>query len=118
MSELAAYVFLWCCWRFGDARATAWVFLVPLVLMRFGLMVGNWGQHALVDEVEPDSDFRSSITLIDVAVSFPLPLSLPSPSTYPRRNHKRNQGKRGRKKQKKRKRRKERERQREKQSPY
>ena len=33
------------------------------------MMVGNWGQHALVDEVEPDSDFRSSITLIDVPVS-------------------------------------------------
>jgi hypothetical protein len=32
-------------------------------------MVGNWGQHALVDELEPDSDFRSSITLIDVPVS-------------------------------------------------
>jgi len=35
--------------------------------MRIGLMIGNWGQHAFVDEVEPDSDFRSSITLIDVA---------------------------------------------------
>jgi hypothetical protein len=32
-------------------------------------MTGNWGQHAFVDEVEPDSDFRSSITLIDVPVS-------------------------------------------------
>ena len=31
-------------------------------------MIGNWGQHALVDEVEPDSDFRSSITLVDVPV--------------------------------------------------
>ena len=29
-------------------------------------MIGNWGQHAFVDEAEPDSDFRSSITLIDV----------------------------------------------------
>jgi hypothetical protein len=32
-------------------------------------MVGNWGQHAFVDNEEPDSDYRSSITLIDVAVS-------------------------------------------------
>jgi hypothetical protein len=49
------------------------VFLVPLALMRLALMTGNWGQHALVDESEPDSDFRSSITLIDVPVSSPSP---------------------------------------------
>ncbi|CAJ0542905.1 Ff.00g003120.m01.CDS01 [Fusarium sp. VM40] len=48
-------------------NATICVFLMPLLLMRFGLMAGNWGQHAFVDDVEPDSDYRSSITLIDVA---------------------------------------------------
>ncbi|KAJ9207346.1 hypothetical protein DTO164E3_620 [Paecilomyces variotii] len=47
-------------------RATMVTLLVPLILMRIGMMVGNWGQHALVDEIDPDSDFRSSITLIDV----------------------------------------------------
>lgn len=51
------------------SKATTFVFLLPLLLMRLGLMVGNWGQHAFVDPDEPDSDFRSSITLIDVAVS-------------------------------------------------
>ena len=30
------------------------------------MMMGNWGQHAFVDEDEPDSDLRSSITVIDV----------------------------------------------------
>ncbi|KAI2627127.1 fatty acid desaturase [Xylaria nigripes] len=40
--------------------------LIPLLVMRLGLMVGNWGQHAFVDADEPDSDYRSSITLIDV----------------------------------------------------
>ncbi|KAI9816016.1 MAG: hypothetical protein M1827_002008 [Pycnora praestabilis] len=49
-----------------NAGATTFVFILPLVLMRIAMMVGNWGQHALVDEVDPDSDFRSSITLIDV----------------------------------------------------
>jgi hypothetical protein len=53
-------------------RATLFVFLLPLLVLRIALMVGNWGQHAIVDEHDPDSDFRSSITLIDVAVSFPL----------------------------------------------
>ena len=47
---------------------TLFVFLLPLLLMRIGLMIGNFGQHALVDEFDPASDFRSSITLIDVPV--------------------------------------------------
>ncbi|KAI1093035.1 hypothetical protein F5B19DRAFT_491801 [Rostrohypoxylon terebratum] len=49
-----------------NSRPTTFVFLLPLMLLRAGLMVGNWGQHALVDADEPDSDYRSSITLIDV----------------------------------------------------
>lgn len=32
------------------------VFLVPLLLLRLGLVVNNWGQHAFVDDEEPDSD--------------------------------------------------------------
>lgn len=50
-------------------RATLFVFILPLAILRLGLMMGNWGQHAFIDELEPDSDFRSSITLIDVQVS-------------------------------------------------
>ncbi|KAI1186005.1 fatty acid desaturase [Nemania serpens] len=49
-----------------DFRPALFTFLVPLLIMRLGLMVGNWGQHAFVDADEPDSDYRSSITLIDV----------------------------------------------------
>ncbi|KAI1416897.1 hypothetical protein F5Y13DRAFT_153278 [Hypoxylon sp. FL1857] len=49
-----------------NSRPTFFVFILPLMLLRAGLMVGNWGQHALVDADEPDSDYRSSITLIDV----------------------------------------------------
>jgi len=47
-------------------RAAFFTLALPLVMMRIGLMVGNWGQHAFVDEMDPDSNFRSSITLIDV----------------------------------------------------
>lgn len=50
---------------------TLFVFLIPLVQMRIGMMIGNWGQHAFVDEIEPKSSFRSSITLIDSQVSLP-----------------------------------------------
>ncbi|KAH7144097.1 hypothetical protein B0J13DRAFT_584931 [Dactylonectria estremocensis] len=65
------------CWELGcyatlsllyclNSKATFTVFLLPLLLLQAGLMVGNWGQHAFVDHSEPDSDYRSSITLIDV----------------------------------------------------
>lgn len=52
-----------------NPKATTWVFLIPFAVLRFALMVGNWGQHALVDEVDPNSDFRTSITMIDVMVN-------------------------------------------------
>lgn len=49
-------------------RAAFFTILLPFLLLRVALMVGNWGQHAFVDRDEPDSDYRSSITLIDVTV--------------------------------------------------
>jgi hypothetical protein len=65
--ELSNYAFLYTLYRL-NSRAATFAFLCPLLIMRLGLMVGNWGQHAFVDADEPDSDFRSSVTLIDVPV--------------------------------------------------
>lgn len=67
--ELGNYLALYVLWNYVNWRATLFVFMLPLLQLRVGLMVGNWGQHAFVDEVDPNSDFRSSITLIDVPVS-------------------------------------------------
>jgi hypothetical protein len=68
--ELASYgSYVMLVAKFGW-QPTFFVFIFPLLLLRIGLMVGNWGQHAFVDADEPDSDYRSSITLIDVPVSF------------------------------------------------
>ncbi|KAK3681803.1 hypothetical protein B0T22DRAFT_387624 [Podospora appendiculata] len=64
--EVGSYVAIWAAFQV-NARAAAFVFLVPLMLMRLALMAGNWGQHAFVDEDEPDSDYRSSVTLVDVS---------------------------------------------------
>ncbi|KAJ6443861.1 fatty acid desaturase [Purpureocillium lavendulum] len=65
--EFLTYLFYYAmATRFGG-KATLFVYLLPFLILRLGLMVGNWGQHAFVDADEPDSDFRSSITLIDVA---------------------------------------------------
>lgn len=68
MSEMASLTFMvsMAYWKF---RPTLFVLIIPFCVLRLGLMIGNWGQHALVDEVDPSSDFRSSITLIDVPVS-------------------------------------------------
>ena len=66
-SEMAAYLFIYLA-ACSNFLPTLFVLIIPLFLMRIGLMVGNYGQHALVDDVDPASDFRSSITLIDVPV--------------------------------------------------
>ena len=66
--EFASYANLYFMYRLNP-RAAFFVFVLPVMLLRVGLMVGNWGQHAFVDKDEPDSDYRSSITLIDVPVS-------------------------------------------------
>jgi hypothetical protein len=68
LSEWSSYIFLWYMTKLNP-RASVFVFLLPFALLRFALMVGNWGQHALVDENDPNSDFRTSITMIDVMVS-------------------------------------------------
>lgn len=73
--ELGNYFAIYALFHWVNPRATLFVFLLPVVLLRMGLMVGNWGQHAFVDEIDPNSDFRSSITLIDVPVSNRLFLS-------------------------------------------
>lgn len=44
--------------------ALAW----PVVEIRSLIMINNWGQHVFVDEIEPTSTFRSSITLIGYKV--------------------------------------------------
>lgn len=69
VSEYGCFAFIICMAKFVNFRASLFVLLLPLLFIRLGLMVGNWGQHAFVDEEDPASDFRSSITLIDVAVS-------------------------------------------------
>jgi hypothetical protein len=66
-SELSSYLFMYLMthWKF---RPALFVLILPFCLLRLVLMIGNWGQHALVDEADPNSDLRSSITLIDVPV--------------------------------------------------
>ncbi|KAJ5758806.1 hypothetical protein N7520_005962 [Penicillium odoratum] len=64
--ELSNYLAIYLLYNYVNARATMFVLILPLTVMRIGLMVGNWGQHAFVDPSDPDSDYLSSVTLIDV----------------------------------------------------
>ncbi|QPG96259.1 hypothetical protein C2857_003674 [Epichloe festucae Fl1] len=66
-SEFGTYAFYYLVSRVVGTKATFFVYILPFVMLRIGLMVGNWGQHAFVDQDKPDSDFRSSITVVDVA---------------------------------------------------
>jgi hypothetical protein len=66
--EITNYAILYATFQL-NRTACCFVFLLPLLFTRLGLMIGNWGQHAFVDADDPESEYRSSITLIDVAVS-------------------------------------------------
>ena len=46
-------------------QATIAVFLVPLVLIRTLMMMGNWTQHSFISQEHPEDPFQSSITCIN-----------------------------------------------------
>jgi fatty acid desaturase len=50
---------------FVDWRATLVVFITPYLVARWLMMCGNWAQHAFVDQVEPNNDYKSSITCLN-----------------------------------------------------
>jgi len=46
-------------------QATVAVLVVPLLLMRTLMMMGNWTQHSFISQEHPDDPFQSSITCIN-----------------------------------------------------
>lgn len=73
--EIASYAFIVLVARINFAAAMT-TLVVPLIQWRVAIMANNWGQHAFIDEEEPDSNLRCSITLIDVVVCIPIQLML------------------------------------------
>lgn len=51
---------------FVSLKAVLMVFLIPLLIIRFAMMSGNWGQHAFIGE-DPASPYHNSITCINSA---------------------------------------------------
>lgn len=41
------------------------VFILPLILSRIVMMMGNWAQHSFVDVEDPSNDYKNSITCIN-----------------------------------------------------
>ena len=66
--EISSYAFIVLLARVNFAAAMTGL-LLPLIQWRVAIMANNWGQHAFIDEEEPESNLRCSITLIDVVVS-------------------------------------------------
>lgn len=64
LGELSWYaavgVLAWVSWQ-----ATLVVLVVPFLAARFGMMAGNWAQHAFIDPADPANSFKSSIVCIN-----------------------------------------------------
>ena len=50
---------------FVNWRATLMGFIVPYLMIRVMMMVGNWGQHAFIDADRPGDSYANSITCIN-----------------------------------------------------
>ncbi|GAB2960252.1 hypothetical protein GCM10027048_29840 [Hymenobacter coalescens] len=50
---------------FVNWQATLVVFVLPFLISRVIMMLGNWTQHAFVDAEDPTNEYRNSITCIN-----------------------------------------------------
>lgn len=51
---------------FVNLPATFMVFILPFLISRLIMMLGNWTQHAFIDPEQPENLYKSSITCINV----------------------------------------------------
>lgn len=49
-----------------NAKAAFFVFVLPVFIVRFLMMAGNWGQHAFIDRRDPKNNYTNSINCINV----------------------------------------------------
>ncbi|MBL0310027.1 MAG: fatty acid desaturase [Bacteroidetes bacterium] len=66
MGEVGFIVMCILLWQF-NWQATLMVFILPFIISRFGMMAGNWAQHAFIDAETPANNYRNSLTCINVA---------------------------------------------------
>jgi fatty acid desaturase len=46
-------------------QASIVVFIIPFIVARYGMMAGNWAQHAFIDASDPENNYKNSITCIN-----------------------------------------------------
>ncbi|MFO0321540.1 MAG: fatty acid desaturase family protein [Bacteroidota bacterium] len=51
---------------FFNLKASLFIFVIPVFLVRFLMMAGNWGQHAFIDKNNPKNNYTNSINCINV----------------------------------------------------
>jgi fatty acid desaturase len=51
---------------FFNPKASLFIFIIPVFIVRFLMMAGNWGQHAFIDRNSPKNNYRNSINCINV----------------------------------------------------
>ncbi len=50
---------------FFNPLTTLFVFVIPVFVVRFLMMAGNWGQHAFVDRNDPNNNYTSAINCVN-----------------------------------------------------
>ncbi|MGZ3883690.1 MAG: fatty acid desaturase family protein [Bacteroidia bacterium] len=51
---------------FFNFKASLLIFVIPVFVVRFLMMAGNWGQHAFIDRNNPKNNYTNSINCINV----------------------------------------------------
>lgn len=64
--ELASLLVMYVTYRF-NAPAAVTVLVAPWVIVRFGMMSGNWAQHAFIDPKDPTNEYKSSTVCVNHA---------------------------------------------------
>ena len=59
------FLFLCALFLYFNFRATMLVLVLPMIIVRFSMMMGNWAQHAFIDPDQPDNNYQNSITCIN-----------------------------------------------------
>jgi fatty acid desaturase len=52
---------------FVNLQAAMWVLIIPFLLSRLVMMLGNWTQHAFVDPNDPENMYRNCYTCINTS---------------------------------------------------
>ncbi|KAJ3394480.1 hypothetical protein HDU92_006865 [Lobulomyces angularis] len=65
MGEFITLGFFVACTKYANTNGALCLLWFPFASVRFGMMSGNWGQHAFIEPTRMDDDYVQSITCIN-----------------------------------------------------